>query len=163
MQRVISQLAVGVFAMAMLISGLPAVAETVMVFSREIGEDANRDYVTALESGIMDVFFETGHIVLSAREGSLRSPIVEADPALTAAKAQGAELVVDLRFEIANAEEPSLPGSVAFRILRVANATVLATGIWKPEDLREPVGESDLDLVIRLGRELGQEAVALWN
>lgn len=143
---------------------VPLAADTVMVYSGTIPEDASRDYLTAMESGLMDVFFETGHIVLSAREGSLRSPEEEADPGITVAKSQGAVLVIELWFdELPVQEELALPGRVEYRILSVADAGLLAEGSWVPNELRDPQDESDLDLVIRLGRELGEEAVALWN
>jgi hypothetical protein len=108
--------------------GIPVVAETVMVYVEEQGPgvsgDGVRYYLSAVEDGVMDVFFDAGYIIFNAgtprnaEEASQESDAEVLDIALTG----GAQLVIRVAVKLEKGRSDELfPVYHAYSVRKVGS------------------------------------------
>ncbi len=87
-------------ALCLILFGFPVVAETVMIYTTFPGIDLEEhpealNLISAVEEGIMALFFDSGFIVFNAYDENRTFPFPERD-SLILAKSGGADLLLEL-------------------------------------------------------------------
>src|SRR6056297_693683 len=109
-------------------------AETVLLYSDHSVGKGDFDFSTFyVEDGIMDVFFEAGHIIFN---GSFQNPEAKlpADapfserPSYRMAKAGGASHVLEISLHFSEDEAETLPRFAKYRFIEVSSERNLAEG-----------------------------------
>ena len=119
-------------------------AETILLFTVDIGgdEDLIKSSIinsSAIEEGIMDDFFEAGHIIFNAginenNPGNL--PITADRLPVRLAKKSGASLLIeiDLKYPEGQRSTETLPIVVEYRFLNILSDENILTGTFSPEN-----------------------------
>ena len=111
-------------------------------------------YATAIESGVMDVFFDHGHIVFNFGIPGIDpepTPFRSEPPAVRVAKRGAATRLLELLFSDPTKDHP-MPATIEYTYTDLTSDLVVAAGVVRAAMLR--VGSTDL---IELCREYGQE------
>lgn len=156
----------------MLLVAASATAETVMVSVRdETGitddeyQNASRYHLTAVEDGVMEAFFDAGHIVfnLGDYERFDGSEIQRRYTVRTAAEEGGASYVVQLALEFERVNESTLrPVRVDYELWRVGGGEPVAGGSHSaPFDIGTGDGERG-SRSAALGRRVARELLSAW-
>jgi hypothetical protein len=158
--------------LAVLLVAGAAAAETVMISIEDetgiVDEDyiaASRYHLTAVEDGVMESFFDAGHIVFNfgAYEQSGESDIQRRYSVRTAAEDGGASYVVQLSLEFARLEDNRLrPLRVDYELWEVGSGQPVVEGSRSapfnfPAELRKPGSRS-----AELGRRVARELLSAW-
>jgi len=156
----------------MLIAATAATAETVMVSVRdETGitdeeyRTASRYHLTAVEDGVMEAFFDAGHIVfnLGDYERFEGSEIQRRYTVRTAAEEGGASYVVQLALEFERVDNSGLrPVRVEYELWTVGSGEPVARGSHSaPFDIGAADGERG-SRSAALGRRVARELLSGW-
>ncbi|MFP4617900.1 MAG: hypothetical protein ACLFMZ_03560 [Spirochaetaceae bacterium] len=143
-----------IFSLLFISSLLPAGAETVMIYTdKEKGEgdvEMSRGY---LEDGVMETFFDAGHIVFNAypemAEDATQPDGFSEKFSVRAAKAGGASLLLEIFIKFDANEENKLPYSASYSLYELKTGELLAHG---EEDLPDKDDEKELGKEERLHR-----------
>jgi len=144
---------------------LPLTAETVMLYSdKSSGIGDEQSSIRYIEDGIMEVFFDAGHIIFNGNYEM--SPLTEETDTLFAdlpgsriAKAGGASYVLTVRLLFTDDEKDLLPVSAEYVFIDLETDKNLTSGLMlleKPDDWKE---REPHELVQSLGKRLGMEAL----
>ena len=134
-------------------------AETVMVYIRATEDSdfyyqSGIEYARAIEGGIMDVFFDAGHIVFNfgiPPTVSIDPPFASERPAVRAAKAGGASHLFEV--ELARPVVDRLvPIRIAYVYSDIIAKRVLAEGTIQYQEIED----SDLHDLLELCKSFGQ-------
>lgn len=178
-------LSVGVVSLFLLILPIMAEAETVMVYVRYIATPVTDDeeaykIVIPLEDGIMNEFFDYGHIVFNA--GVERAPTLPFDgerESLRMAKSGGARFLLEVQVVCSPVENlaktPQPEGSedpakkvldirhelqdITFQFSQVQNGEILKKGKMPPKKVDGPKG----DLSFSLGQRIARMVLHDWH
>jgi len=144
---------------------VPATAETVMLFTdRPSGFGDEKSSIHYIEDGIMEVFFDAGHIIFNSTYQSTEEIVEEKDvfadyPAFRIAKAGGAMYILTVQLRFTEDEEDLLPVAAAYALIDLETEANLAGGtvmLERPDDWKE---KEPYELVQGMGRRLGREAL----
>jgi hypothetical protein len=147
---------------------LAAGAETVMLYTEEpVGKGDVKKSRGYMEDGIMGAFFDAGHIIFNSHADEDESDGEAAVQELfgdrnsfRAAKAGGAEFLLEIVMEFNDDAEEPLPRSVKYRMYRLGDATLLSQGavyLRNAGDSEELSGE---ELLHNMGQTLAQKALS---
>ncbi len=154
--------------MVMLSAGWTA-ADTVMVYLKDAEQS---DFIsggliemaTAVEDGVMDEFFSSGHIVfnygISTRAESDELPFKAEEPAVRSAKAGGASVILIVRLYPKSGEMP-IPTAAAFEMRNIMEAKVLSNGYVNTAELQNKDEDSTdpRQMCMLLGRTVARYAL----
>jgi hypothetical protein len=116
-----------------------------------------------LEEGVLDVFFDAGHIILSGTDVQMRIPRDAEPVSLRLARNDGAVLLLEvfIEFPEGELERESVPVSVSYQIILTDDTILLAEG--KLDTRLEKTDKTYEELYKRLGIELANMALELWK
>jgi hypothetical protein len=149
------------------LSTLPVYAETVMLFTRE-AEGANYfelvgiDFAAAVEDGIMEVFFDEGHIIfnygLPGKRG-VETPFPSEPVPVRAAKSGGATFLIEI--ELSNPPEPGIaPLVVTYRYSDVIRERLISSGVVRLEEIDDGSITDARELCAAIGRAIAFAALS---
>lgn len=149
-----------------LVSTTAVLGDTVMLFTREIEtsqffELAGIDYAAAVEDGVMDVFFEAGHIIFNfglPGEQNADLPFRAEHIAVRTAKAGGASFLIEIGLSDPVESKPA-PERVFFRYLDVIREETLAEGFVDLADIDSDVITDPRELCELVGRAAAMAAL----
>ncbi|HUX20440.1 MAG TPA: hypothetical protein VMW69_04315 [Spirochaetia bacterium] len=161
---------------ALLLALLPGAlfAETVMLFTRmqpvESHKGANVDQFIAVEDGVEDQFFNSGHIIFDAGVPEMaalaNSSAVQTDSwAEQTAKDGGANylLIVNLGFP-AEVKTASVPSAVSYRFMDLKTGSMLAEGSVDTRtteiDLKS---KKPYELCFAIGQKIAKYVMTDWS
>ena len=143
-----------------------AYSETVMLFSEEpTGIGNERDSVIYIEDGIMDVFFNAGHIIFNGgyqqfdQENTAARSTFGDTPSFRIAKSGGADYMLQVQLEFTQDDQDPLPVKALYSFYhlnseeKLAGGEVLLTEAGQREEVEEEV------LIRRMGRHVGTRAM----
>jgi len=147
------------------LSVFPAAADTVMVYTEDSGGvGAVKESRGYLEDGIMESFFEAGHIVFNAfpeTAEDLEEPEGFSERvSVRLAKSGGANLLLEIGMSFSEDEEELLPVSARYRFYELGSGSLLAEGKVVLEEMgdREELGKEEI--LRRLGEAVAAGALA---
>ncbi|MFO7850636.1 MAG: hypothetical protein R6V67_11810 [Spirochaetia bacterium] len=138
----------------------PAGADTVMVYTEKAEGDGDVEMSRGyLEDGVMEGFFDAGHIVFNAYpemdEANSEPEDFSEKFSVRAAKDGGATLLLEIAMKFDSSEENSLPDSASYRYYDLDSGDLLARG---EADLPEEDDDKELKEEEKLNR-LGSAVV----
>lgn len=149
----------------LLVAVFSASGETVLLYSMspEGTEDAAYS-IFYMEDGIMDVFFQAGHIIFNgtyqSEEAELPADVPFEDrPSFRMAKAGGASLVLEICLHFSGREDEILPESVDYLFVDVLHEKNIAEGSVSIAEAGDPEELEDFELVRMMGRKVGLSAL----
>ena len=155
--------ACGVLLMLIILS--PAAAETVMLYSdRPSGIGDETSAIHYIEDGIMEIFFDAGHIIFNGTYGMMEgdesgdSPFDD-NPVYRIAKSGGASYVLSVRLSFTEDMEELLPVSAAYEFIELLTERHLSSGTVLLERSDGWKEKEPYELVQNMGRKLGREAL----
>ena len=139
----------------------PLGADTVMVYTEETGGKGDVKMSRGfLEDGVMNTFFEAGHIVFNAfpemAEGKEEPEDFAERFSVRVAKSGGANLLLEIGMKFNDDEEELIPKSASYRFYELENGDVVAEGRVALSEVGDREKLDDEEMVKRLG-----EAVAV--
>ncbi len=143
---------------------MPVAAETVMIFSdKSLGLGDEQSAIRYVEDGIMEVFFDAGHIIFNGTyqmisEGE-EDQLFNDSPVYRVAKSGGASYVLNIQLRFTEDEEDLLPVSASYTFIDLATEQSLASGLVPLEKGKDWKEREPHELVQSLGRRLGIEAL----
>jgi len=162
--------------LTMILALLPGLlfAETVMLFTRmqpnETKQGPNIDRFIAVEDGVEDQFFTSGHIIFDAgvpanRQTESGSAGQTDSWAEQTAKAGGANylLIVNLGFPSAT-KAVQVPSTVSYRFMNVKTAGTLAEGNvdTKNRESKDP-SKKPYELCFAIGQQIAKYVMTNWG
>jgi len=149
-------------------------AETVMLYTRmqpaETEKGKNIDQFIAVEDGVEDQFYNSGHIIFDAgvprAEDQSSVPINKSDSwAVQTAVSGGASylLVVNLTFP-SDTVAAVVPESISYRFADLKTGETVAAGTLPVHLTQEQLkGKKPYDLCFSLGQEVARSAMSKWQ
>ncbi|MCF7927570.1 MAG: hypothetical protein K9L68_00645 [Spirochaetales bacterium] len=164
-----------IFLLVLLFLASSLAAETVMV-SLHTGEQPSRtptSYLIALEEGIMEVFFQEGHIVFNSVPDSGSMPKGEVEGELySVAGGGGAGFLITAELQVktpspeerekSDEENRPLPVSARFQLARVLPRRLIETGIIEFDRQEKSEQLTPRDMCFQLGNEIAYRAIQKW-
>jgi hypothetical protein len=143
--------------------------ETVLLYSKSPeGVEDGAYSIFYMEDGIMDVFFQAGHIIFngSSKGGGTNGAAglpeelpFKDRPSLRMAKSGGASLVLEVCLHFSGRAEETLPESAEYLLIDVRSERSLAGGTVSLAQARGSEKLEDFELVRKMGREVGLGAL----
>ncbi|MGC9311905.1 MAG: hypothetical protein ACP5IA_04360 [Sediminispirochaetaceae bacterium] len=144
---------------------MPVAAETVMIYSdKSLGFGDEQNAIRYIEDGIMEVFFDAGHIIFNGTYQMISRAEEEENlfndsPVYRIAKSGGASYVLNIRLRFTEDEEDLLPVSASYTFIDLTTERNLASGLVPIEKGKDWKEKEPHELVQSLGRRLGIEAL----
>lgn len=144
---------------------MPVAAETVMIYSdKSLGLGDEQSAIRYIEDGIMEVFFDAGHIIFNGTyqmisESEEEENLFNDSPVYRIAKSGGATYVLNIQLRFTEDEEDLLPVSASYTFIDLTTERNLASGLLPLEKGNEWKEKEPHELVQSLGRRLGIEAL----
>jgi len=145
---------------------MPLSADTVMLYlDRSKGQGDEKNSIGYIEDGIMEAFFDAGHIIFNSSYHSLgESEEPEEDPfgdyyVYRVAKSGGASYVLSVRLSFDEDIENQWPISAAYDFVRLETEQSLSSGVVLMERTGGWKEKEPFELVQSLGKRLGMEAL----
>lgn len=144
---------------------MPVAAETVMIYSdKSLGFGDEQNAIRYIEDGIMEVFFDAGHIIFNGTYQMIAGSEEEEDlfndsPVYRIAKSGGASYVLNIQLRFTEDEEDLLPVSASYTFIDLSTEQNLASGLVPLEKGSDWKEKEPHELVQSLGRRLGIEAL----
>lgn len=142
--------------------------ETVMVYidwnNTSVEAPGNIEQVMSdIEEGIMDSFFEKGHIVTSAGAQELESELpfpIENTP-VTIARKGGAGLLLAIRFECNTKNETGevLPYIANYILTDIRSESIIYKGSFNPYKIKDFNKINQHEFFFKVGQEIANEAI----
>lgn len=149
----------------LLVTAFSASGETVLLYSLSPeGTEDGAYSVFYIEDGIMDVFFQAGHIIFNGsyqnEEAELPEDVSFEDrPSFRMAKAGGASLVLEIRLHFSGKEDEVLPETADYLFVDVLHERKIAEGSVSIAEAGDPEELEDFELVRMMGRKVGLGAL----
>jgi hypothetical protein len=118
-----------------------------------------------MEDGIMDAFFDAGHIIFNTHadeesSGDTGEAVFGDDKVFRIARAGGARFLLEIVMEFSRDEEEPLPRAVEYRLYRIEQETLLAEGRVYLRNAGDKEELSDEELLQNMGRSLARGALS---
>lgn len=126
--------------------------------------DGRMPNIIALEDGVMELFFDEGHIVFNSGvsvDSSLPTLAASTDLSIRTARLGGATHLLEVLVGQAD-EDRDLPTTVSYRFYRVSDRTILSRGSLKLEDMPQDRNYSTEELCKLFGRKTAENALSSW-
>lgn len=139
-------------------------ADTVMVYTDEVnGKGAVEMSRGFLEDGIMEAFFESGHIIFNAN-ANMKEKTKEPDGfaerfSVRLAKSGGASLLLEIQMFFNQNKDDPLPKTVSYSFYEIVSEKLLAEGDVKLKDVEDKEELESKEIVRRLGESLAADAL----
>jgi len=144
---------------------MPVCAETVMIYSdRSLGLGDEKSAIRYIEDGVMEVFFDAGHIIFNGTyemisEGGEEEKLFNDSPVYRIAKSGGASYVLNIQLRFTEDENDLLPVSASYKFIDLETERNLASGLVPLEKGKDWKEKEPHELVQSLGRRLGLEVL----
>lgn len=144
---------------------MPVAAETVMIYSeRSLGLGDEQSAIRYIEDGIMEVFFDAGHIIFNGTyemiaEVEEEKNLFNDSPVNRIAKSGGAAYVLNIQLRFSEDENDLLPVSASYKFIDLETERNLASGLVSLEKGKDWKEKEPHELVQSLGRRLGIEVL----
>ncbi len=157
-------------AVIMTVLAVPAIwSETVLVAVYQSGtgemKDQSRFYLSAVEDGVMDVFFDGGHIVFNVGSFSVvgGSAVQARYDVREMAKDGGASFAVHVTMDVIETEDGMIePVRVEYRFVNVSTDQILTQGRMELDNSGEGRRVPWEDACFSAGQDIARAALAGW-
>jgi hypothetical protein len=146
-------------------SGVLLQAETVLIFTRNSlnpEREAVAELQSAVEDGVMETFFDAGHIVFNAGivtdNNSLDVPSERLS--LRMAKSGGALYLLEIDLEYLEMEETVAVRDAEYRFYNVLSGAELSSGSLSPEDVTPESGTPQATICSSMGAAIAGGAIS---
>ena len=147
----------------------PSYAETIMLHLADAAGskfhiENSIELATAVEDGVMELFFNEGHIMFNmglSAEDPPEPPFKAERPAIRIAKTGGAGFLLEVALSSSDMAA-TLPSSALFQFTDIMSNLVISQGevVVASIDLQRSTGERDI--CIFLGREIAMRVLSNW-
>ncbi len=148
-------------------------AETIMLYTRmqpaETGNGKNIDRFIAVEDGVEDQFYTSGHIIFDAgvpKPNFAEASLTQGDAwAQKVAISGGARFLLLVNLTFPDAPKPAVvPDSISYRFADLKTGKTLAEGTLRVTLTKEQMaGKRPYDLCFALGQEIARDAMSNWQ
>ena len=149
----------------LIIASLPLTAETVLVFTRNSLDPeayAVAELQAALEDGVMEAFFDAGHIVFNAGvvAGNDTLDIPSERLSFRLAKSGGALYLLEIDMYYRPLEEALEVTGAEYRYYDVRDGSILAEGNYSDGEIRSSDDETVEEICTAMGESIASGALA---
>ena len=154
-----------IFSTLLIFSALAVPADTVMVSLHDSQESrfieiAGKDLAAAVEDGVLEVFFDYGHIVFTfgLPENTEEPPFRSESIVVRVAKSGGASLLLELELSDP-AGDLLVPSRIGYRYSDIVKRTVISKGEVLINDVDDGEITDTRELCIAFGRAVARRAL----
>lgn len=144
---------------------VPLSSETVLLYSTFPEGKGDVVHSTGyLEDGIMDVFFQAGHIIFNGgyseeSESDEANQLYSEAASLRMAKRGGASLLLEIQLRFSDEREESIPVAAKYSFTEVSSERQLSEGEVLIKEVEDASSLDSEELIAKMGRLLGERAL----